>query len=433
MHPPDVEPIVDPASVEADSPERQALEAEPSTRCLNCGASLPGAYCPTCGQKNQPLRTPIHWFVLNTLAEYLGLDGRVWSSVSALLFRPGRLTQAYVRGQRERYVRPLRIYLTASVLFFLVLNVIDPLERIRASTENDSALGPTVTMTAERYLVRLDSLAAIEAEEDSTNAQRIVEAEAFQDSLRLAFLSDSTAGRFADPDTLQQAQHQIEEAERGVDEARDDYDDARGSTSDQRREWQREQVASFRPDSTIRPYDLATAAELVVKREDANFNVTDGPSWLLRGPAMRRLMNARTSAERADAGWALGRTMIGHLPTVIFLLLPLFALLMKMLYIRRGWYYAEHLVFALHVHAFIFAILTAGAVVWWIVGGIGYLVALSVLPSLLIPFYVVVATKRVYAQGWIKTLVKLYLLSWMYAYVLMAGTVAVAVLATVVG
>jgi hypothetical protein len=37
-----------------------------------------------------------------------------------LLTRPGELTRAAIEGQRTRYVRPVRLYLSCSVLFFLV-------------------------------------------------------------------------------------------------------------------------------------------------------------------------------------------------------------------------------------------------------------------------------------------------------------------------
>ncbi|WP_371859652.1 DUF3667 domain-containing protein [Pseudoduganella namucuonensis] len=52
----------------------------------------------------------------------MALEGRLWGTVSRLLFRPGLLTIEYMRGRRKRYVEPLRLYLSLSILFFALLN-----------------------------------------------------------------------------------------------------------------------------------------------------------------------------------------------------------------------------------------------------------------------------------------------------------------------
>ena len=57
--------------------------------------------------------------------------------------------------------------------------------------------------------------------------------------------------------------------------------------------------------------------------------------------------------------------MLEYAPHMVFVLLPVFALLLKLLYIRRRRYYAEHFVFALHVHAFMFVMMTLIVVLPW--------------------------------------------------------------------
>jgi Protein of unknown function (DUF3667) len=52
----------------------------------------------------------------------------------------------------------------------------------------------------------------------------------------------------------------------------------------------------------------------------------------------------------------LTKEVINHLPKMMFILLPLFALLLKLLYIRQKVLYVKHLVFALHIHTFIFIV-----------------------------------------------------------------------------
>jgi len=51
------------------------------------------------------------------------VEGALWRTLRALLLHPGRLTSEYLAGRRRRYVLPLRLYLTASFVFFLLVKV----------------------------------------------------------------------------------------------------------------------------------------------------------------------------------------------------------------------------------------------------------------------------------------------------------------------
>jgi hypothetical protein len=52
---------------------------------------------------------------------YVALDGRLWRTMSALLFRPGFLTREYFAGRRRRYIRPARLFLVLSIALFAAL------------------------------------------------------------------------------------------------------------------------------------------------------------------------------------------------------------------------------------------------------------------------------------------------------------------------
>jgi uncharacterized protein DUF3667 len=49
-------------------------------------------------------------------------DSRLWRTLAALLFRPGRLTAEFLAGRRARYLPPVRLYLVLSVAFFIWLS-----------------------------------------------------------------------------------------------------------------------------------------------------------------------------------------------------------------------------------------------------------------------------------------------------------------------
>jgi len=122
-------------------------------------------------------------------------------------------------------------------------------------------------------------------------------------------------------------------------------------------------------------------------------------------------------------------SMIDQGPYVMFLMLPIFAFLLKLLYIRRGRLYVEHLIFSLHVHAFAFLAFTAGILLGeadtaWLRGAAGW-VELSPL------LYLVVAMAHVYDQGFIKSTFKAFLLFFVYAIILAIGLVLLALAAVV--
>lgn len=105
----------------ADRVKLAPAEPQPLV-CANCGTHFAGHYCPHCGQEAR-IRTPTARKFLNDLAEkYFAIEGRLPLSLKMLFLRPGQMTVDYLEGRRQRYLSPLRLYLTASVLFFVGLS-----------------------------------------------------------------------------------------------------------------------------------------------------------------------------------------------------------------------------------------------------------------------------------------------------------------------
>ncbi|WP_395076792.1 DUF3667 domain-containing protein [Hyphococcus sp.] len=87
--------------------------------CKNCGAALTGAYCHQCGQRADEPRRVVIGLVQDFLVDTMAIDGKLARSIGLLLWRPGRLAQRYLEGKRVYYSPPFRLYLFASVFFFL--------------------------------------------------------------------------------------------------------------------------------------------------------------------------------------------------------------------------------------------------------------------------------------------------------------------------
>jgi hypothetical protein len=99
--------------------------------CHNCGAAVSGNFCPECGQETTLHVASAREFLHEFIGHYVALEGKLWKTLALLLFRPGKLTAEYIAGRRARYVQPLRIYLTLSILFFALLKY-GPSELIQA-------------------------------------------------------------------------------------------------------------------------------------------------------------------------------------------------------------------------------------------------------------------------------------------------------------
>ena len=140
----------------------------------------------------------------------------------------------------------------------------------------------------------------------------------------------------------------------------------------------------------------------------------DESTWW--GRAINRKLDEREAYLRQvdpkELNRQLPKTMINMASKVLFVMMPLFAVFLKLLYIRREPLYVDHLIFALHYHAFLFVFYT---ILIWINEFLYGSGVLTPWVFLIIIFgsgaYLLACLKRVYAQPWLKTMVKFFLLS----------------------
>ena len=96
---------------------------QPSGLCLNCGSAHVQNYCPVCGQKAQPTKLPIRLFLADTIESLFNIDNRWFITLRHLFTKPGKVTEEYINGKRAKYLPPLRIYLSMSIMYFLLVQV----------------------------------------------------------------------------------------------------------------------------------------------------------------------------------------------------------------------------------------------------------------------------------------------------------------------
>ncbi len=221
------------------------------TLCPNCYAQrVPAArYCHHCGQSVWDRTPTMRQMAHEYGQQYAGVEGALWRTLKLLLLKPGALTVEYLRGRRRHYLHPLRLYLTTSIVCFLLLQLVTAIQ-----------------------------------------------------------LND------------------------------------RGATD------QIAQAARNSPSSTI---SIDLGAGRAVIKPDGSFECTLGRFLCDRIRHRYAVDPARLGVEMT----ALSQRFITYLPYAMFVLLPLFALLLQLVYRGRRMHYAEHLVFALHLHAFWFCAL----------------------------------------------------------------------------
>lgn len=340
--------------------------------CANCGADLQGTYCAVCGQRAAHRIVPL-WQVTNEFLEDLvDLDLRILHTFPTFFFRPGALTVEYVRGRRRRYIRPLRLYLFSSFLLFTVLAFTD----LNGFTFSFPA--PTAEAQAEVEAVRAEvdalraELALQQGEQGGVEEGTDTGAGAADSSRSLLRTSPANA-------SVLQGMGQIDEA-----------------------------LASLGPVLDSGGAGASSAPGAAVA--DVQKSLVNGGSPL-EAKLLRIVRDPATFI----------RDMMDRAPYLMFVLVPTFALLLKLLYVRRRRLYLEHLIFALHVHALAFITFSVSA----ILGALDVGTSLNLDAWLAVaPFgYLFFAIRRVYGQSLGMVAVKTGALLVAYGIILVAALV----------
>ena len=150
-----------------------------------------------------------------------------------------------------------------------------------------------------------------------------------------------------------------------------------------------------------------------------------------------RWIEARAKEKMGEHGTKMGlfiATLFSNLPYMMFCCIPLFAFVLKILYIRRRVFYIDHLIYALHIHTFFYTaimliVLATIGLIRFAPGAIaGWLIAL-----LWIAFVtqIFLSIRYVYRQGWFFSIFKFLFGGLVYLIVLLAA-LAVTFFATLV-
>jgi Protein of unknown function (DUF3667)/Domain of unknown function (DUF4286) len=366
--------------------------------CLNCGEVLTGQHCSHCGQRSKVQVISLWGLVKDFLGDVFDWDSRIWRTLRPLAFRPGLLTQEFLRGRRAHYTPPFRMYLILSVVFFLIASIFDPGKDLRLDLGNGGA-----SLTIDDNAVT--KTRASSDGEQAGNAPVGTPPPA----------PDASAGS---PEVSAQ-----EKASESIDTARDKLiESIVGRLPETERESIRAELAKELADVT--PEQLAKAQKVMADPcNEENLRIDVGALERYE-PRLRSACNKILRDKQS-----FGRALWENLPKMMFMFLPLIALVMAVLYLGSGRYYVEHLLFFLHYHAFFFlagivvllldrvGAATTGAVSELFSTAEGFVIAALVF---YVPVYLFLAMRRVYGQGrvWTATKFSVLVISYLVCMVL---------------
>jgi len=95
------------------------LKERQEKTCLNCNAVVLGRFCHVCGQENIEPREKFSHMLAHFVFDLFHFDGKFFSTMRALLLKPGFLSQEHLNGRRADYLHPIRLYIFTSAFFFL--------------------------------------------------------------------------------------------------------------------------------------------------------------------------------------------------------------------------------------------------------------------------------------------------------------------------
>jgi hypothetical protein len=410
------DPSADAGAGPAPPTSSPAAAPAPSRRCENCGAPLLGEHCYACGQPTRGLVRHFSSVIGDFFDTVFNIDSRVLRTLGPLLAKPGWLTLEYFEGRRVRYVTPTRLFLFLSLLAFFAIHA-----RIEVGDEGGDGGDGGITVGAPREAVTVRSP---EIEQATTVAQ--VEAARAQ---ALARIDANIAGLKDTPAAAPGVVAMEKARERII------------ASADARIAWIRardQAIASGKPAPE-------SPGPLRPRGGSINFPVNGKPwdpvanpvafAWLpdaANQALNRRMLHAREELDRDGSQRTLVEALFNVLPQTLIVLMPIFALMLKLAYFFKRRLYMEHLIVALHSHGFIALALTLVMGFSWLQetfgarsGFLDNLFGWGIgLTSAWIPVYLLLMQKRVYGQGWLMTLVKFSVLGFLYSILLGFGMAA---------
>jgi len=308
-------------------------------KCLNCATPLNSEsdnFCPNCGQLNNVKKETAIGLVKELVEEFLHLDSKVLRSLKPLLFKPGFLTVDYISGKRARYFHPVRMFLTITIVMFIIGGLSGTKEVVGIKNKKTNAKDTRDVSRNDSLKVEKDSVYIYDTEEGIV--KQAVESGNEDSSTNLSYsFGKHKVGR----DSLQYY------LDKGIHDPKVLMD-------------------TFQIEKTF-------------------FNT------IFFSQIVKTQLSGKTKI------WEYYKH---KLPWLLFTLMPVFAFVLYLFYVRRKIFFVDHLIHAFHLHSAVFVIITIDQI-FYLISGIN-----TSWIYLYIPLYYFISLKKVYGQTISKTIFK---------------------------
>ncbi|MFD2550800.1 DUF3667 domain-containing protein [Bizionia sediminis] len=330
--------------------------------CKNCGSFFNDrfAFCPHCGQKrNDKLTLKVLFY--NTISNYFSFDARFFKSFFPLVLKPGFLAEKFIEGKRLLYLHPAQMYLFSAIVFFFLNSF--KVSNLKELVDADLLQNFERTEVQEKYTT--NDLKNLKIVETTAEKARI---DSTENTNVLKTFEDANAGF-----------------------SRED-----------------EQVAAIAKDT------ISKTAALSAENEFATLDsliAINAPMHLIlkemglpddAGIIKTRIYKQGLKFYKVRKAGGLIQKFFDALPIAMFFVLPLFALILFIVF-RNVRNYAHHLVFSFYYFSFLFTVFSFILIVNYIFQIPGWLDWIIVVCTFL---YLVHAMKRFYKQSAFKSYIK---------------------------
>ena len=275
--------------------------------CLNCGTILEGKFCHNCGQENLEMKESFGHMLNHAISDYFHFDDQFFSTLKPLFFSPGKLTVEYLAGRRAHYLHPVKMYIFVSLVFFVLffwqngnnlLKVKNGKENTRIADTIKNAINKDVsrdtTLTPAQKAIIAKNVNKFISDDEDLKSKKIAATPANRQEYK-GFSPITIIDDNKDPKTY------------------DDYLAAQ------------QKLPPVKRDDRINRY---------IKKKSYD--------WKSHG----------------ENGQEIFIEALKHnSPKMMFILLPLFALLLSIAFWKNKKYYVEHMIYAIHLHSFVFLFL----------------------------------------------------------------------------
>lgn len=348
--------------------------------CLNCGHHVEENFCPKCGQENIEVKEDALHMVAHAIADYFHFEHKFFGTLKPLLLKPGELTKQYVAGKRVKFIHPIRLYIFVSIVFFLI--ILSGSKKNENKSSEKEKPKTTVSKTTTTKKDSLDKpkreLSAAEIKEIKETLKYVPNANGLRDSVIKKAIEEESGGKKADDGPSIRI--------------------GNGKKTKFSDKW-------ITKDTTVALYEKNQAALAKDKR--------DG---FIKHYFIKRTIEL-DQYENPEEKFL--EDMLHNIPKMMFLLLPLFALILKLVYINKEKYYYEHLIYSFHLHSAIFLSILVTMLLKWLFAFVYDISGwLSFFCVIYIIWYIYRSLRTFYGSTrWI-TVLKIFFLSFAYNIVL---------------